>query len=370
MKKFLAGIVTLGLLAVLVPYTQAKPDKAQGPHEIAAGELTAVVGSTTINLEFNAHDTDPAKGHVVYSSSTGGYFEGNVDCYANHGDHVVFSGTITEGTYPQPEFGVAIKLSDPKRVRVPVGTNLGCGAESSFPAVVTEDNMNLHLVPDNAPLTEPTVLSFNNREEKGKPDDVPHGPASMINVCHHTEGVNEYILINISENALDSHLAHGDALPGDTYPGDDTKKFSDDCSVIDKWVLLDTVTVPSNEAVASTDEIISPEATYLLKASGIYVYATWAGDPVADAKCSYRGSADPLGFSNKWLSGDLLPSPYTHYLEVKVNNNAVNWGVASGTCNDTTNEYSMQLTGVDHLDFNIYDGGAVGDNSGNITVEI
>ncbi|MBN2458860.1 LamG domain-containing protein [Candidatus Woesearchaeota archaeon] len=139
--------------------------------------------------------------------------------------------------------------------------------------------------------------------------------------------------------------------------------------VFDGLYLLDTVTVPSNQNIASAVEVIMPDQTYILEASGTYQYATWAGIPVADAKCSWRGTADPLGYINQWLSGDLLPSPYTNYLEIKVNGGVVDWGVPSGTCN-ADNIYKMEITGVDHLDFNIYDGGATGDNSGSITVKI
>ncbi len=38
-------------------------------------------------------------------------------------------------------------------------------------------------------------------------------PAPKVDVCHRT-GNGEFHLINISSNALDAHLAHGDALAG------------------------------------------------------------------------------------------------------------------------------------------------------------
>jgi choice-of-anchor C domain-containing protein len=132
---------------------------------------------------------------------------------------------------------------------------------------------------------------------------------------------------------------------------------------------IETVMVPSNESIISAKSEIKSTETYLLKARGTYVYATWAGNPVADAKCSYRGTADPLGLIG-WVSGDNLPVSYTHYLETKINGSVVDWGVPSGTCSPKTNQYSMKMTGVDRLDFNIYDGGAVSDNSGNIRVDI
>ena len=149
-------------------------------------------------------------------------------------------------------------------------------------------------------------------------------------------------------------------------------------SILEDWmaglyyvgpILIDTITVKSDESIASTTKTISPEKTYILRASGTYTFATWAGDPLADAKCSYGGASDPLS-RLVWTSGDILPVPYRNYLEIRVNNNIVDWGVPSGECNDTDHEYEMEITGVNHFDFNIYDGGAIFDNSGDLTVEI
>jgi hypothetical protein len=151
-------------------------------------------------------------------------------------------------------------------------------------------------------------------------------------------------------------------------------KFGCSKSIIEDWIAneyyLETVNVSSDETVVSAVSTIDSDETYILEASGTYKYASWAGDPVADAKCSWRGTADPLGLSEQWVSGDNLPAPYTNYLEVKVNGGVVDWGVTSGICNDTDNQYSMEYTGADHLDFSIYDGGAIGDNEGSIQVDI
>jgi hypothetical protein len=53
-----------------------------------------------------------------------------------------------------------------------------------------------------------------------------------VDVCHR-EGNGSYHLINISENALPAHLAHGDALPGDPVPDTEGKKFDEKCNVVD-----------------------------------------------------------------------------------------------------------------------------------------
>lgn len=57
-------------------------------------------------------------------------------------------------------------------------------------------------------------------------------PAPKVDVCHLTE-TGSYILINISENAFQAHLDHGDGGPGDLVPGMPGKKFAPDCSVVD-----------------------------------------------------------------------------------------------------------------------------------------
>lgn len=44
------------------------------------------------------------------------------------------------------------------------------------------------------------------------------GPAPKVDVCH-VDDEGNYNLINVSDNAIDKHIAHGDATPGDEVPG-------------------------------------------------------------------------------------------------------------------------------------------------------
>ena len=54
-------------------------------------------------------------------------------------------------------------------------------------------------------------------------------PAPKVDVCHRT-GNGEFHLINISSNALDAHLAHGDALAGGgAVPGMPNFEFDEAC---------------------------------------------------------------------------------------------------------------------------------------------
>lgn len=61
------------------------------------------------------------------------------------------------------------------------------------------------------------------------------GPPAKIEVCHAT-GAAGYRLIEISSAAEASHLAHGDALPGELVPGGDGSYFDSDCGVVDAAV--------------------------------------------------------------------------------------------------------------------------------------
>jgi hypothetical protein len=49
-----------------------------------------------------------------------------------------------------------------------------------------------------------------------------------VDVCHY-EGNGTYHMINISENAFDTHVAHGDGSPGDPVPGMEGYKFDETC---------------------------------------------------------------------------------------------------------------------------------------------
>jgi hypothetical protein len=57
-------------------------------------------------------------------------------------------------------------------------------------------------------------------------------PAGKVAICHAT-GNGSYRRIEVSANAADAHLAHGDAVPGAPVPGGGGQVFGDDCSVED-----------------------------------------------------------------------------------------------------------------------------------------
>lgn len=51
-------------------------------------------------------------------------------------------------------------------------------------------------------------------------------PLPKVDVCH-LKGNGSYVKVNVSQNALSAHLAHGDALPLGVVPGSNTLTVSD-----------------------------------------------------------------------------------------------------------------------------------------------
>jgi hypothetical protein len=73
----------------------------------------------------------------------------------------------------------------------------------------------------NNPVT-PTAVS---RNSEVVPPPVNNGLAvfsamarTKVNICHRTEGAEEFILISVAEPAVDAHVAHGDGRVGGLVP--------------------------------------------------------------------------------------------------------------------------------------------------------
>lgn len=220
--------------------------------------------------------------------------------------------------------------------------------------------------PEKANGPKPEVLMGNHKQQQGQPEETPKGPDGKVDVCHQTEGVNEYILINVSENALASHLAHGDYLPGETYPEDETKKFAEDCSIVDKeWVLLETVEVPANLAsnTLSVNSLVLG-TDYVLKARGTAMACNQPGCVITfDAEYS----ASDLG--STWVDG--VASPYAIYgvdlLDLTADGGVVDWGTY-----DISHEYELPYLGTGNpLSLFVNDlAGSHFNNSGSLFVDI
>lgn len=156
MKKLFVVLVTLlaTFLLVTADALAAKPEKAQGYHEKVTGDFTAYVGSASLSMRLDAHNTEPLRGNVTYSNSSGGHFSGVVDiCYKQIDNKAVFAGTITEGTYQHTYFIVDVvdngegdKATGPDAVRVRTDNiSPDCSEISSgFPGIVGEGNIKVH----------------------------------------------------------------------------------------------------------------------------------------------------------------------------------------------------------------------------------
>ncbi len=191
--------------------------------------------------------------------------------------------------------------------------------------------------------------------------------ATKIAVCH-LDDMGLYHLINISESAFPTHVAHGDASPFELVPGMAGKKFTADCSIIDIKTLVDTVLVPSNGATVYSSAVLESGVTYEMVASGTYKFVNWADAGIADARCSLRipGSYNSTG-SITWIDGALFPGSLQYYLQVWVGGSYVEWGTG---CETVTHTYTSTLTGAGTTtSFKIWDN-AYGDNSGSIEVKI
>ena len=77
-----------------------------------------------------------------------------------------------------------------------------------------------------------SLLGFSTASAAGAKSDV----------CH-VNGQGEYSLININDNAIDQHIAHGDASPESAVPGMDGYAFGDDCKPVLAVCESATVTV-------------------------------------------------------------------------------------------------------------------------------
>jgi hypothetical protein len=136
--------------------------------------------------------------------------------------------------------------------------------------------------------------------------------------------------------------------------------------------LIDTVTVYPNGTFYDSSASLEAGENYRIEVNGTIsgTYTYWPeqlpGAGIADAKYSLRpeGSFN-TGPGPKWISGDVLPAPWTHNLELLVNGNSQAWGSFN-----PVHTYSIEYIGTGSpVNFNILDSW-YGDNSGSLTVDI
>ena len=88
---------------------------------------------------------------------------------------------------------------------------------------------------DDVPSTDDPTNDFEHDEGT----DDQH--TAKVDVCHR-RGNGRFHKINISENAVPAHLAHGDALPGDPVPTDETQLFDEDCGTLAPGIEIEKAT--------------------------------------------------------------------------------------------------------------------------------
>jgi len=106
-------------------------------------------------------------------------------------------------------------------------------------AVGTSD---LQLTPDQASLTDAKK-------------------AAKVEICHHTEGKNEWNIIEVSESAVSAHMAHGDAYPGTYYVDSDGDGYGD--ATVASYECPEDGTVDDGSDCDDGDSAVSPAATEL-----------------------------------------------------------------------------------------------------------
>lgn len=211
------------------------------------------------------------------------------------------------------------------------------------------------------------------------------GAPAKVDVCHLTSSeTNTYVKINISENAYQTHLDHGDGWPYGYVP--DMLGYAFDSECVPYLLATDTLDINGlTGAVETTNFVTKPGVQYLLEASGTYRFVRWAttANPdlgYADAKCSHRiaTSYNPYGVI-AWVDGALYyPEAKDNYgLQVSYEDGdtikpllPVGWSGAVGECNPS-HEYTAYFVGnSEPIKLFIYDS-YYGDNTvGPITVVI
>ncbi len=195
------------------------------------------------------------------------------------------------------------------------------------------------------PLTAPSTT--NNDKNAGK----------KVDVCHR-RGNGTFIMINISRNALQAHLNHGDGLPNGLVSNQPGMQFTATCSVteVPQKELVQSFTV--SPTGATFDSVtLEKDQLYEIIVSGTYTY-----DPQkdwADAEYFLQNGVIKKGDSE-------YPST-PNVLDLSIGSCSTNtdWGMFQNT-----HVYTTQWTGTGApLSFCIFDLD-YSDNVGSLTVEI
>ena len=101
------------------------------------------------------------------------------------------------------------------------------------------------------------------------------GAAPKVDACHYDADADAYHLINISENAFQKHLDHGDAAPGEAVSGTPFYEFDADCGIVlvPEQVAYGTMTATNYQDLTVTLDVWEgPAGVY--SGTGSYTYGT------------------------------------------------------------------------------------------------
>lgn len=128
--------------------------------------------------------------------------------------------------------------------------------------------------------------------------------APRVDICHRTQGANEFITLSVAAPAVDAHVAHGDGMPGRTVPGQPGMTFAADCTMT---AAVRSVTV-SGRWTGAWYEF---DRLFTLDTAGtVNVTATVTGisEPVRLALLTYNPVTNSCGFTGTIpVSADLTP---------------------------------------------------------------
>ena len=99
-----------------------------------------------------------------------------------------------------------------------------------LPLLLQNTDTNTH---DNHDYHQPRILAQNK-----------------IDVCHYDKEEGVFFKISIAEPAYESHVAHGDAAPGESVPNMEGYEFDEEC--------IPTSTASTSTSVSDTSQLIKP----------------------------------------------------------------------------------------------------------------
>jgi hypothetical protein len=100
-----------------------------------------------------------------------------------------------------------------------MGLATACGRGDVNNPVSPTSATGISLGGDNGPASTPSTLAVKATAQ------------TKVDVCHRTEGTNNFVLITIAAPSVEAHLNHGDGRVGDPVPGQPGTVFDANCTL-------------------------------------------------------------------------------------------------------------------------------------------